>query len=240
MDEENKNHDFDFPEFDDMDDPVEVESEQPSTKKHLHRSIKHSIIFGVCGGIGEYFNIDPVIIRLIFTLSILIGGWGVIAYLIAAFLMDPPPRRAEYQDTTNNFKRRSALVTIIGAILLLTGLYFILSAMGFHNYLRYLDLFHGIAVPITFLVLGGFLLFGKKLAATENDERKDLFKRSVQDKIIFGVCAGLAGYLNVRPFTIRALWIVSIFCTLGFTIIPYILFVLFTEKESDVVFDEYE
>ena len=51
--------------------------------RRLYRSKKDKIIGGVCGGIGEYFNIDPVIIRLLWSLLIFVGGSGILAYLVA-------------------------------------------------------------------------------------------------------------------------------------------------------------
>jgi phage shock protein PspC (stress-responsive transcriptional regulator) len=50
--------------------------------KRLHRSMQDSKIAGVCGGLGEYFDIDPVFFRLAFLLSILAGGLGALAYLV--------------------------------------------------------------------------------------------------------------------------------------------------------------
>ena len=51
--------------------------------KRLYRSKKNRVIAGVCGGIGEYFNIDPVVIRLIWVLFIFGMGFGILAYLVA-------------------------------------------------------------------------------------------------------------------------------------------------------------
>ena len=51
--------------------------------KRLYRSKKNRVIAGVCGGIGEYFNIDPVLIRLLWVLLIFAMGTGILAYLIA-------------------------------------------------------------------------------------------------------------------------------------------------------------
>jgi phage shock protein PspC (stress-responsive transcriptional regulator) len=52
--------------------------------KKLHRSKKERMIAGVCGGIGEYFDADPTIVRLIWAIGTLISvGLGLIAYLIA-------------------------------------------------------------------------------------------------------------------------------------------------------------
>ncbi len=56
----------------------------------LYRSTTNKRIFGVAGGLGEYFNIDPIIFRIIFFLSILSGGIGVLLYL---FLVIALPER---------------------------------------------------------------------------------------------------------------------------------------------------
>lgn len=55
--------------------------------KRLFRSTKNRMIAGVCGGIGEYLNIDPTIIRLLFVILGCSGGTGVVAYLIAAIVI---------------------------------------------------------------------------------------------------------------------------------------------------------
>lgn len=55
--------------------------------KKLYRSDTDKIIFGVCGGLGEYFEIDPLIIRIIFIILAFASGSGVIIYLILAVLM---------------------------------------------------------------------------------------------------------------------------------------------------------
>ena len=56
--------------------------------KELKRSLQNRKICGVCGGIGEYLNIDPTVIRLIWVLvTIASCGTGLIAYIIAALVM---------------------------------------------------------------------------------------------------------------------------------------------------------
>lgn len=51
--------------------------------KRLYRSKKNRIIAGVCGGIGEYFNIDPTLIRLLWIIFIFLGGSGILVYIVA-------------------------------------------------------------------------------------------------------------------------------------------------------------
>ncbi len=55
--------------------------------KKVYRSRKNRIIFGVCGGLAEYFEIDPLLIRLLFILLVMAGGSGALLYLILAVLM---------------------------------------------------------------------------------------------------------------------------------------------------------
>ena len=45
------------------------------------------MICGVCGGIGEYFNIDPTLVRLAWVLFSFLGGAGIPAYIIAAIII---------------------------------------------------------------------------------------------------------------------------------------------------------
>ena len=56
-------------------------------KKRLYRSAKEKMLFGVCGGVAEYFDTDPTIIRLAWVVFSLLGGSGVLAYIIAAIIM---------------------------------------------------------------------------------------------------------------------------------------------------------
>ncbi len=57
----------------------------------LYRSRKDRMIGGVCAGLGEYFQMDYVIIRLIWVLTILLAGTGVLAYLIAWIAIPEKP-----------------------------------------------------------------------------------------------------------------------------------------------------
>ncbi len=57
--------------------------------KKLYKSNKNKIFAGVIGGIGEYFNIDPVILRLVWVLIIIFTGFipGIITYFISIFVV---------------------------------------------------------------------------------------------------------------------------------------------------------
>jgi len=53
----------------------------------LHRLVEEKKIAGICAGLGEYFDLDPVFFRLFFLVSLLFGGLGAVAYLILWILV---------------------------------------------------------------------------------------------------------------------------------------------------------
>lgn len=54
--------------------------------KRLTKSYDRKVC-GVCGGIAEYFGVDPTLIRLLWVLLVLCAGTGILAYIIAAIIM---------------------------------------------------------------------------------------------------------------------------------------------------------
>ena len=59
--------------------------------KRLYRSRRHRVIAGVCGGVAEYFALDPVIVRILWILFTIAGGAGLLTYIAALFIMENNP-----------------------------------------------------------------------------------------------------------------------------------------------------
>ncbi len=55
--------------------------------KRLYRSRSDRMIWGVCGGLAKYFDIDPTIVRIVAILSIFLSGFGILAYIILAIVV---------------------------------------------------------------------------------------------------------------------------------------------------------
>ncbi len=69
-------------------------------EKRLYRSRSDRMIWGVCGGLAQYFNIDPTIVRLIAVLLLFAGGFSIIAYIILAVVIPLESSKAtEPKDT---------------------------------------------------------------------------------------------------------------------------------------------
>ena len=60
-------------------------------EKRLYKPNTNKVIDGVCGGIGEYFNIDPTLVRLAWVVFCALGGSGLLAYIIMALIIPRQP-----------------------------------------------------------------------------------------------------------------------------------------------------
>jgi phage shock protein C len=66
-------------------------SEKGPEIRRLYRSANDKILGGVCGGIGEYLGVDPVIIRLLWVIACFAWGFGILAYIIAWIIIPRNP-----------------------------------------------------------------------------------------------------------------------------------------------------
>ncbi|MDY5021651.1 MAG: PspC domain-containing protein [Blautia sp.] len=57
------------------------------SNKRLYKSSVNCMICGVCGGIAEYFDIDPTLVRLAWIVLSMFGGSGILAYIVAAIVI---------------------------------------------------------------------------------------------------------------------------------------------------------
>lgn len=83
--------------------------------KKLYRSIKDKMIGGVAGGLSQYFDIDPTIVRVLFVLSLFLGGAGIIAYIILwivvpeePFVFNMPPSSATSESGSSNESKKES------------------------------------------------------------------------------------------------------------------------------------
>ncbi|MBN2773608.1 MAG: PspC domain-containing protein [Prolixibacteraceae bacterium] len=93
--------------------PEEIEGEDENenysagkNNKKLYRDPDHKVIGGVCGGLAAYFNMDPVIMRLIFVFLFLINGLGLLVYIILWIAVP------EAKTTAQRLEMRGKAVTV--------------------------------------------------------------------------------------------------------------------------------
>lgn len=60
-------------------------------QKRLYRSKDERMIWGICGGLGQYFDVDPTIVRVAWVVTLFLGGFGILAYIILRFVIPLEP-----------------------------------------------------------------------------------------------------------------------------------------------------
>ena len=127
-------------------------------EKRLYRSNTNKVFGGVCGGLGDYFEIDPVLVRIIAVLAALANGVGLVAYIIGWIIIpkrqmeDEMQRQQAPAETPTYSSWRKFLPGIIliaiGVILLVRENWYWFAWDEFW--------------PIVFIVFGLFLIFHKR------------------------------------------------------------------------------
>jgi len=61
--------------------------------KKLYRSREHRVLMGLCGGVAQYFDVDPIFVRLVYMVATVITGVfpGIVAYVLAVFIVPNEP-----------------------------------------------------------------------------------------------------------------------------------------------------
>jgi len=98
--------------------------EESFMPKKLYRSRTNSMIAGICGGLGEYLDVDPNILRVVAVLLIFADGIGLLAYLIGWVLV---PRRPEMEAEVVTSEKSELSRLLPGLVLIVMGLIFLLN-----------------------------------------------------------------------------------------------------------------
>ncbi|MCA9387256.1 PspC domain-containing protein [Candidatus Dojkabacteria bacterium] len=142
-----------------------------TTAKRLYRSDKNRILGGVCSGLGEYFNVDPVIFRLIFLVLAIFEFSTIFIYFILWIIipdkshvgMDAKETMSEnvkdisekIPEITNHFGSRNNRLGW-GILLVILGLYFYYNVLSNHGILPTIDLQY--LFPLLVIFAGGWLV----------------------------------------------------------------------------------
>lgn len=129
--------------------------------KRLYRS-KDRIIAGVCGGIAEYLEIDPAIVRLVWLLAALAWGTGLLAYLVAWIIIPEAPegKTTQAKGSLKGFaaspaheKREGQAAFFFGVLLIAFGALLLAQNVGWIPRIRF-----ELTWPVLLIVLGIALL----------------------------------------------------------------------------------
>lgn len=136
-------------------------------KRRLYRSKNERMLSGVAGGIAEYYDVDPVLVRLAFVLLLFLNGIGLLIYIAAIFLVPVKPIHSSYNEQADNSAEVNAEETsaavnneekpkngkmIFGSILIIIGTMLLVDDI--FPAFDFSDVF-----PFILILMGGWLLY---------------------------------------------------------------------------------
>lgn len=126
-------------------------------KKRLTRSVRDKVFSGVAGGIAEYIEVDPVIVRISFVILTLLHGVGLIVYIVCMVIMPqeillPDEMQEKYKgmETAGNEKKKGNREKYFGALLMGIGVIFLLKNIADWRFFE--------IVPFILIVIGVWLV----------------------------------------------------------------------------------
>lgn len=219
-------------------------------QQKLYRSRNNKVFAGVCGGLAEYFDVDPVIIRIIFVLLFIFGGSGFLLYIAAIFIVPKRPYEpVEQQSSTTSAAAEphsDKARNWFGAILVTVGVIILLANLEVFHFMWFLEDAFEYVFPVLLIILGMALIYykqsrpepftpsvsevsGEGTPAAEpvtGPRTAPQFRRSSTDKKMFGVCGGLAQYFGIDSSILRMLYVVLCVASFGTGILLYIIIAL--------------
>ena len=211
----------------------------------LYRSINDKMIGGVCGGFANYFGIDSTIVRIIWLFFTLFGGIGLLAYFVCLVIMRENPN-----ETMSDKPGSKNVGMVVGAGLIMFGLAYLSISWRVFPFNPYRFRFFrpwffnwDTIFPLLIIGAGAYYIYyvlskEKKEDNLEQNSRKTAkqFYRSRDDRMIGGVCSGIAKYLEIDVVFVRLFWVLLTFFS-GFLlgVIAYIvLLVIIPEADFEV------
>jgi phage shock protein C len=196
--------------------------------RKLYRSQSNRMVGGVCGGIAEYFEIDPNLVRLIWAAVTLVGGIGLLLYIASLVIIPNNPEQTpdDKSEKSENIIKDKSLFW--GSLLIIFGIFLLLRQFGLFYAFDFWHLPWQSIWAIILILIGAVLLYHRMREDTEEGEavERKRFYRSRTDKMIGGVCGGLAAYFDIDVSIVRVLWVLGTIVSAGVGVLVYIVFML--------------
>ncbi|MFQ6114726.1 MAG: PspC domain-containing protein [bacterium] len=231
--------------------PAKVAQPQEEVPRRIYRSRADRMLGGVCAGFAEYFNIDPNVLRVIWVIAAIFGGFGILAYIVSWIIVPENPNQSEQTSQGETKPRNSALIW--GVILIFVGLFFLFRELDLFDYYPFrwhwppfgFGFFRfDVLLPLLIILIGVVYLVGimkkekqpqegKSKQATGGKKLEKKLTRSAKDRMIGGVCGGIANYFNIDPSLVRIVWaLLTIAGNLVLGVVAYVVMLIIIPEES--------
>jgi len=154
----------------------------PQQPRRLLRSRSNRVIGGVCGGLGQYFNVDPILFRIAAVVLTLVGGAGLLAYLAALVLMPSEPADGAAAQPPAEGRNRVLVIALV-VLAVLFAWPFLLGGGAIAA---------GILIPVAFLVAAGVLVWWLVSGEGPSGDARDIARRAALGIGVLVLCGVVA------------------------------------------------
>lgn len=206
--------------------------------KRLVRTRDDSVLAGVCGGFGQYFNLDSALVRLLWVFFTIFGGSGVLAYLVAVLII---PDESTAKDVT---PRRlidgiNDKTILWGVLLVLVGIILFFQHGDFINSIwsHFWNSSINVLIALIIIGVGVYLIYQerKKISTMFGLGSEMPLSLSEKDKQLAGICGGIAESIGMDSTIIRFFWVYGTIMSVGIGLILYfILALVIPNKHAEV------
>lgn len=206
-----------------------------SDARRLYRSSTNRVLAGVCGGLGEYLHVDPVVLRVAWVAAVLLGGFGILLYIIWIFIVPLGPSSTGEAPAKKNGGH--IVGAVFGALLMLVGVLLLLDQWFWIDLEDIWEWSWRYMGPVLLIGIGVYFLFGtsRTESASEQTQTEEpaangprKLRKSQHDRKMFGVCGGLAEYFDVDATLVRLLFVGVTLAAPPIGIFGYIAFAILT------------
>ena len=216
----------------------------------LYKSRNDRMLDGVCGGIAEFFRLYSTLVRIAWVLLTLMGGTGILLYLVALVIMPANPNPVQAAATPPASRDRST--RFWGILLIVVGTIWFLGNVGVPFWHNWWGFSWDVLLPVLLILGGVAFIFGGRNSMTAATDAgvtageqtgtvppqpvlSPRLHRSRSERKMFGICGGIGTYFNIDPTIVRLLFVVAGFASFGLMILLYILMVFIVPEEPIVV-----
>jgi phage shock protein PspC (stress-responsive transcriptional regulator) len=219
-------------------------------QRRLYRNQTNKVIAGVCSGFSDYLNVDATIVRLIWILFTFLGGAGIIAYILAWFII--PTRPIESSETTPQPTHDFTAVRIFGFLFIGAGIAILLDNLDILSFHRWWYMSEDFVFPGLLILAGVYFLTKRTVTpmsaplkepsisgeqpsqdpmlhtetSSQEQKKTKVLRKSLYDKKLFGICGGVGEYFEIDPTIIRIAYVVFTLLSGGAGILIYLLLYL--------------
>jgi phage shock protein C len=216
--------------------------------KRLYKSRSNRMLDGICGGTAEYFGVDPTLVRIAWVLLTLLGGSGIILYIVAMIIMPVNPVAVVQADSTSASPgaAREKNTKFWGILLIGVGFIWFLSNLGVPIWHHWWGFSWDVLLPVLLILAGVAFIFGGRnsitpVSATPAADGAEpspapaamphRLVKSRTERKMFGVCGGIGTYFDVDPTLVRLLFIIAAFASFGFMFLLYLVMAIVVPQE---------